>query len=123
MRSWLAALLLAAALVFVAIHLFDIQFSTGEVYPEYSTLRTDPKGARLLYDSLGDMPGISVERNFRALEFLPDDATVFLVAIPAEDFGDCPEPYLRNLEQSARRGNRMVATLNLQPDAKLPKFE
>lgn len=125
MRSWLLALLLAGGLIYAALYLFGMQFAAGEVYPEYSTLRTDPKGARLLYDSLAALPGVSVERNYRALEFLPDGGvTVFLLAIPADDFGDDPEPYLRNMEESARRGNRMVAALTIAPDAKkLPKLE
>lgn len=123
MKSWLLALLLAGGLVYAAVRLFDLQFAAGEVYPEYSTLRTDPKGARLLYDSLAALPGVTVERNYRALEFLPDGVTVFLLAIPAEGFGNSSEPYLRVLEQSARRGNRMVAALTLPPDGKLPKFE
>jgi hypothetical protein len=123
MRSWLVALILAGGFVYAALYLFDLQFAAGEVYPEYSTLRTDPKGARLLYDSLAALPGVTVERNYRALEFLPDGVTVFLLAIPADDFGDSSEPYLRVLEQSARRGNRMVAALIMQPDGKLPKFE
>ncbi len=117
------ALILAGGLLYAALRLFDLQFAAGEVYPEYSTLRTDPKGARLLYDSLAALPGITVERNYRALEYLPEGVTVFLLAIPAEDFGNNAEPYLRVLEQSARRGNRMVAALTLPPDGKLPKFE
>ena len=124
MKSWLLALLLAGGLMYAAIYLFNLQFSGGEVYPEYSTLRTDPKGARLLYDSLAALPGVTVERNYRPLEFLPDGVTVFLIAIPAADFGAATEPYLRTMEDSARRGNRMVGTLALATDdAKLPKFE
>ncbi len=123
MKSWLPALCFAAALAAAAVYLFNLQFAAGDVYPEYSTLRTDPKGARLLYDSLAALPGVTVERNYRALEFLPDGVTVFLVAVPAPGFGKNSEPYLRSIEQAARRGNRMVVTLNLPPDAKLPEFE
>ncbi len=124
MKTWILGALLAGALLFTVVRLFDLQFAAGEVYPEYSSLRTDPKGARLLYDSLASLPGITVERNYRALEFLPDPGvTVVLIAIPAADFGSSSEPYLRNLEASARRGNRMVAALTLEPEAKLPKFE
>jgi len=123
-RSWLLALLLAGGLIYAALYLFDLQFAAGEVYPEYSSLRTDPKGTRLLYDSLAALPGVTVERNYRALEFLPDGGvTVFLLAILAENFGSDTEPYLRNMEESARRGNRMVAALTIAPVAKPPKFE
>ncbi len=120
--AMLLAAVLAASLIYAAISLFNLEFASGDVYPEYSTLRTDPKGARLLYDSLAALPGISVERNYRALEFLPDAVTVFLLAVPARDFGANAEPYLRVIEQEARRGNRMVVTLALPADGKLPKF-
>ena len=123
-ESWLLALILAGGLVYAALYLFDLQFAAGEVYPEYSTLRTDPKGARLLYDSLARTARHHPwSATIRALEFLPDGVTVFLLAIQADDFGNNSEPYLRVLEQSARRGNRMVATLTLLRTASSPKFE
>lgn len=121
-RSLVLALLLGAALVYGALYVFGLQFAAGTVYPEFSTLRTDPMGTQLLYDTLAALPGITVDRNYRALEFLPDGAaTVFLIAIPAYKFGNDTEPYLRILEESARRGNRMVAALTIEPDGKLPK--
>jgi hypothetical protein len=123
-RSLLLTLFLAGGLIYCAIYLFDIQFAAGSVYPEYSSLRTDPMGVRLLYDSLAALPGVTVERNYRSLDFLPEgSATVFLVAIPADNFGGDTEPYLRSMEEAARRGNRMVAALTIDPEAKeLPKF-
>ena len=33
------------------------QFAAGDVYPEYSSLRTDPSGTKLLFDSLTRLPG------------------------------------------------------------------
>lgn len=122
-RSWLLALLLAGGLMYGAAYLFGLQFAAGSVYPEYSSLRTDPLGTKLLYDSLAGVPGVTVERNYRALEFLPEGVTVLLVAIPAASFGSDTEPYLRSMEESARRGNRMVAALTVAADGKLPDFE
>jgi hypothetical protein len=49
-------------------HLFLMRFRTGDVYPPYSSLRTDPLGTRALYDSLAELPGLTVERNFQPLE-------------------------------------------------------
>ena len=123
-RTWLLGVALAGGLVYGALYLFGLEFAAGEVYPEYSSLRTDPDGTRLLHDSLAALPGFTVERNYRALEFLPDGGvTVLLLAIPADTFGVDSEPYLRSMEASARRGNRMVAALRVNPEAKPPKFE
>ena len=123
-RSILFALVLAASITYAAIYLFNLEFASGSVYPEFSSLRTDPMGTRLLYDSLAALPGITVERNFRSLEFLSDaPASVFLLGIPGGDFGNDTEPYLRAMEEAASRGNRMIATLTIDPESKLPKFE
>ena len=123
-RTAVLGLLLAGALVYGALYLFGVEFAAGEVYPEYSSLRTDPDGTRLLYESLAALPGVTVERNYRALEFLPDGGvTVLLLAIPAGSFGGDAEPYLRNMEASARRGNRMVAALSFKGGEVSPKFD
>ena len=39
---------------------------TGEVYPAYSSLRTDPLGAKALFESLSEQPGLEVARLYRA---------------------------------------------------------
>ncbi len=65
---------LAAGFVYVASGFFGIQFAAGVVYPEYSSLRSDPMGAKLLFDSLTGIAGIRAERNYLPLEYLPDAA-------------------------------------------------
>jgi hypothetical protein len=49
------------------IRLFVLRFEAGDVYPPYSTLRSDPLGARALYDSLHNLDAVSVRRNFEPL--------------------------------------------------------
>ena len=69
----LAALALAAALLAFAVgvvHLFQLRFSVGDVYPPYSTLRADPLGAEVFFDALAGQPGLGVERNLRPLDLL-----------------------------------------------------
>jgi hypothetical protein len=53
-RSVLLALLLIAFLSGVG-HLFVLRFQTGDVYPAYSSLRSDPLGARVFYESLENL--------------------------------------------------------------------
>ena len=68
-----AALGLAAALLAFAVgvvHLFQLRFSLGDVYPPYSTLRADPLGAEVFFDALAGQPGLGVERNLRPLNLL-----------------------------------------------------
>ena len=72
-RLPLAALGLVGALAVFGwgvVHLFELRFAGGDVYPPYSTLRRDPLGSAAFYDALASLPGLSVERNLRPLTSL-----------------------------------------------------
>jgi hypothetical protein len=111
------AALLAAAFVYAALRLFGLQFTAGGVYPEYSSLRSDPMGAKLLFDGLAGIPGLRVERNYLPLEYLPaHGAAVLLLGMGTDSLaGD-----LQVLERTADRGNRVVIALKLPSEGPLP---
>ena len=124
MKSKAAAVLLAIGFAAALAYLFGIEFAGGSVYPEYSSLRSDPKGAKLLLDSLVRIPGVSAERSYVPFDYLPGDhTTVLLLGIEPEAFAKDPDPYLARIEKFAARGNRVVAALQHDPDEKLPKAE
>ena len=55
-------LVVLAAFLFGLLHLFNLRFAAGDVYPPYSSLRSDPVGCRIYYESLkvdvgGDLEG------------------------------------------------------------------
>lgn len=54
--SWL---LLAIVLLFAfgLVQLFRWRFEAGDVYPPYSSLRTDPMGTQALFESFQAIPG------------------------------------------------------------------
>ncbi len=107
MSGWKAAASAAAlAAVFLGglIALFNADFAGGQVYPEYSTLRADPDGAKLLFESLARLPGLTVTRNFMPVQSLaPNGSTVVLLGLRELD----PD----ELEKLAGPGNRVVAAL------------
>ena len=108
-------LVLAAGFVYVALRLFGIQFAAGVVYPEYSSLRSDPMGAKLLFDSLAGIAGVRAERNYLPLEYLPDRAaTVLLLGTKP----DSPDDSLKLLERAASRGDRIVVAFHFTADTK-----
>lgn len=103
------ALLLALGFVWGVIHLFDMEFAVGGVYPRYSSLRSDPDGAKLLYESLALIPGIRVSRNYLPLETLAGEGqTILLLGISPSDLAE-RAPVLK---QIAERGNRVVAAMS-----------
>jgi hypothetical protein len=117
-RAGFLMVLLAALFTYGLIRLFTVRFATGDVYPDYSSLRSSPTGAKLLYDSLARTPGVSVSRNYFPLDYLEEPpATVLMLALDAGDF-DEPEPYLDDLEHLANRGHRVVAALHWEGEGK-----
>jgi hypothetical protein len=117
-RAGFLIVLLAALFTYGLIHIFAIRFATGEVYPEYSSLRSSPAGAKLLYDSLSRMRGLSVTRNYFPLQYIEgSDATIFLLGLNAAQFA--ADEYL-DIERLAARGNRLVIALTWE-GAKSPE--
>src|SRR5437867_7642931 len=74
-------LVLAAAFVYGLTQLFKLRFEAGDIYPAYSSLRTDPLGAKALYDSFDRL--FHTERNFRPMPKLESgrDTAFFVLAI------------------------------------------
>jgi hypothetical protein len=106
---WLT-LALAAGFTWGALRLLGVEFRTGDFYPEYSSLRTDPLGAKLLYDALARLPGLSVARGYTPLDFFQEhSATILLLGTRAAALDEAD--FLEQLETAARRGNRVVSTL------------
>ena len=42
-----------ALFFYAVIHIMLLRYERGDLYPPYSTLRTDPLGARAFYEALG----------------------------------------------------------------------
>ncbi|MGA2543143.1 MAG: DUF4350 domain-containing protein [Verrucomicrobiota bacterium] len=66
-RHILAALLALslAGFAFGLVWLFQMRFDAGDIYPPYSSLRTDPLGVKAFYEALQNLPGLSVTRFFQ----------------------------------------------------------
>src|SRR5204863_9027644 len=83
----------AAAFAFGVVQLFKLRFEVGDVYPEYSSLRTDPLGAMALYESLERLPGLSIRRDYSAANQLPErkDTTCLHLAAQTFDWDELPK--------------------------------
>jgi hypothetical protein len=117
MKRWrTVALLLALAgtLATGLLLLFNAQFQGGELYPEYSSLRADPRGAKLLYAGLSRIAGIRLARNFQPFNALTTGgATLLLLSADPLALG------FDVVEKAAGRANRIVISLpdDFSPDA------
>ena len=92
-------------------YLFGVQFAAGDVYPEYSSLRSDPMGTKLLFESLTRLSGVTVARNYLPLDVLGENGAVFLIGLNPGSFGEDDEG-LQHIERLARSGHRVVAALS-----------
>jgi hypothetical protein len=102
----------AAVFVFGLVRLFQLRFEVGDVYPAYSTLRSDPLGAMAFYESLGKLPGIAARRDLSAQNRLPEEPhTVYLqLAGSYYDWYRAPADLSHELDAFLARGNRLVIT-------------
>ena len=115
MKRYFPRLLLlgcAALLAFGLERLFELRFATGDVYPAYSSLRADPLGTMAFYESLGQMPGLSVSRDFSTANQLPEaPGTVYLqLAANRYDWTRVPADLHHEIKAYLAGGGRLVIT-------------
>ena len=105
-----ALILLGISLLVGVIQLFMLRFQAGDIYPPYSSLRSDPLGTRALYESLENLNEIAVGRNFHMLHSLkvgPDGVLFYLGAdIPSYDL--ISERISQDLDRLTESGGRLV---------------
>ena len=76
----------AAAFAFGIFRLFEFRFEAGDVYPPYSSLRSDPLGAMALYESLEKIPGTDRAPRFQRIRTVcPNNRTRFICTWPETD--------------------------------------
>jgi len=113
MNKGLAIVLLAAsaiAFAFGVVWLFELRFEAGDVYPPYSSLRSDPLGAMALYESLENMPGLTVQRDFSSSNELPETPNTAYLQLGgrADEWKSLPNDLYREIAAFVSRGGRLV---------------
>jgi hypothetical protein len=93
-----------AGFAFGLVALFRLRFAVGDVYPEYSSLRSDPLGTMAFYESLARMRGLSVRRDFSAADELPEGKQTAYLHLAARtlDWASLPEGSARGGTLSRR---------------------
>ncbi len=117
MRKSLAPILvatLASGLLTVGLaRLFAHRFAAGDIYPPYSTLRTDPLGSRVFYEALERLPDVAVERSFLPLDRIEADpsATLFILGWTPPRIVSGATNMPERIAALARDGTRVVIAL------------
>lgn len=109
LRRWLPLLLVTGLVVAACGWLFQLRLGGGDLYPPYSSMRADALGTRAIYEALGQLPGLQVERDHRPVERLT--ARPRLVLLPGlewQAWQQIPEKELAALNAAAASGGRVV---------------
>ena len=69
---------LLATFAWGIVHLFYLRFAAGDVYPPYSSLRGDPLGCKVYFESLERLDQTKVRRHQQPIEKLPADGNAAL---------------------------------------------
>ena len=102
-------IVVTACFGFGLFRLFVLRFEKGDIYPPYSSLRSDPLGSKALYRSLEGIPGIRVERGFIELaQWKNLQGTTVLLLGEDEAFFKAGKKEREALEALAFAGNRLV---------------
>lgn len=111
-----AAVLLFAGFCVGLARLLVLRYSTGDAFPHYSSLRADPLGTKVFYESLRALPDVSVSRNERPLQWLGsgEGTTLFVLGTRPSFVSDAAREAVERFVQS---GGRLVLTLYPQFDA------
>src|SRR5262249_22813332 len=93
--------------------LVTLRFDTGDVYPEYSSLRSDPLGTMAFYESVDGLSVLAASRDFSTTNRLPDGpGTTYLhLAASRSAMENLPDDVFREIERFANAGGRLVMTM------------
>jgi hypothetical protein len=109
--------ILAAALVLGIAQLFALRFESGDVYPPYSSLRADPLGTMVFFESLEGLPDFSVQRDYSTSNRLPEGSqTAYLhLAATMESWQHISVKDFAEIDRFINNGGRLVIALSPIP--------
>jgi len=114
-RNILAALLVLCLAGFAlgVAWLFQMRFDAGDIYPPYSSLRTDPLGVKALYESLQNLPGLTVSRFYQSNSKLKGgpQRLLFVLGTTREDLSSMSPDDDQTLQSFLFSGGRVVISL------------
>lgn len=124
-RSYIGPLVLCAMAATLAIGLFQIfriRMVSGEYYPPWSSLRSEPDGTRVLFDSLAATGHFETMRKYKKLADAPEhNATILFLGSAPSSLLTATNADLDELETAARSGNRLVVALDPNRWSALPE--
>jgi len=101
---------LFAGFVVGTFKLFQLRFDHGDVYPPSSSLRADPLGAKIFYESLSELGSLDLSRLYEPLPKVGSGAgkTVFVLGTGVWSLDSVAKQEAREIESFLHEGGRLV---------------
>ncbi len=105
--------LLLAGLAFGLVHLVQLRFNVGDIYPPYSTLRADPLGAKAFYEGIENLPRMKTQRLFGPLpkNASDKDNVLFVLGLSRYELNWMQESDFKDISRFVYGGGRLVISL------------
>jgi len=118
-------LLICAVLIAGTFYLLLMdRFESGDVYPPSSSLRSDPLGTMIFFESLQGLPGVRLDRDHSTVNRLPsgDHTTYLHFAAKSSEWRMIPTDLYKTIDRFLLEGGRLVITLTPEyGDSERPK--
>ena len=103
---------IVAGFIFGLIQLLSLRFEVGDVYPAYSSLRSDPLGARALFDGLKRLNLLGVQRSYRPLSRVKfkESTTLLHLGSNHRNFKSVTKDFSDAIDRLTDAGGRLVMT-------------
>ncbi len=105
---WTLTALFLALFVWGAVEVAVMPLQTGEVYPEYSSLRADPLGTKALYESLAGLPELTVSRLYKERTVLDTQTALLVLGVDSNSWPASSEEVFDGYEHLLQKGGRLV---------------
>ncbi|MEO7298895.1 MAG: DUF4350 domain-containing protein [Verrucomicrobiota bacterium] len=104
--------LLFAGFVFGTAKLFRLRFDRGDIYPPSSSLRSDPLGAKIIYESLREMDSFEVGRLYEPLDKVDSGCgkTLFVLGTGVWSLNWVAKQEVKDIEKFILDGGRFVVS-------------
>jgi hypothetical protein len=107
--------LLGVFLVAGFLEVLEKRFAEGGIYPHYASVRSDPLGTSVLYETLDRIESLEVSRNvtdLNTIRGLDGESAILLLGYPRDGFDDIRAPDSSPVMKAVEEGARLVLTIN-----------
>ena len=109
--AYIMITLMAALFAFVGFQMLRVRAEVNGVYPEYSSFRADPRGYRILFETLSRLESVQVDRFEQPLTDLPSSAGKILVLAGLQP-GGLPADQTKLLDSWMSSGGTLLVTFS-----------